>query len=154
MRNAFTTSSALVLDPSPRSVHQGRVVDGAEARFDARVEHPAVSLGVDAVHLRNGVALHGAEAERDRQEPGLEDRLQHWLQCGLDHPVGNSRDTRRTVLLPPGLRVVRLECVTQTPRTPAHRGPFDLVGREAVHARGSCAAVAHRITAGVVVGVS
>ena len=80
---------ALVLDPAPHPVHQGRVVDRVEARLDVRVQHPPVTVGAELVDLSDRVVCSPLRPEPvgDRHEVGLEDRFQHQLQRRLDDPV-------------------------------------------------------------------
>jgi len=85
---------AFVLHPCPHPVHDGRVRDVVERRFDVRVQHPPVSSGAVVVDLRDRVlrAPPWPEPVRDRLEVSLENRLQHQFQRGLDHLVGNGGD--------------------------------------------------------------
>ena len=80
---------AFVLHPCPDPVQQDGVIDHVEARLDVGVQHPVVALGAEAVDVGHGVMSPPLRSEpiRDRQEVGLEDRLQHQLQRRLDHPV-------------------------------------------------------------------
>jgi site-specific DNA recombinase len=45
----------LVLDLPPHPVHQRRVIDRVEARFDAGIQHPPVALAPEMVDLRDRV---------------------------------------------------------------------------------------------------
>ncbi len=78
----------------------------SKARLDVGVEHP---LPTPVGRLADGFeglvrrALR-PEAEADRMEVGVEDRLEHDLGCRHDHPVGDGGDAER-----PGLaRLARL----------------------------------------------
>ena len=96
-RNALTRArTRLSFDPSTHPVHQGRVVDGVEARLDVRVQHPPVAPGAEQVDLGDRVLgpPPGPEPVGDRLEVGLEDRFQHQLQRRLHHPVGDGRDAQ------------------------------------------------------------
>src|SRR5205809_7392926 len=45
----------LVFDPAPDPVHQHRVIDRVEARFDVGIQHPPVALASEMVDLGNRV---------------------------------------------------------------------------------------------------
>jgi hypothetical protein len=124
------------------------VVDGAETVADVGVQHPlgaAVGLDPDGLKGLMGRALR-AEPEADRQEVGLEDRLQDQLRCGHRHPVTHGRDAKR-----PGLaRLARLGDVHPPQRRRpvatgpkrcrevteegCHPGRLDLINGHAIHA--------------------
>ena len=84
---------ALVLDPCPHPVRDGRVRDVVEGRLDVRVQHPPVTLGAEVVDLGDRVlgAPLRPEPVRARLEVRLEDRLQHQRQRSLDDPVRDAR---------------------------------------------------------------
>ncbi len=147
----------LVLDPPSDPFHQRCVVDLVEARRDVRVQHPPVTAGAVEVDLGNRVLGPplGPEPVRDRLEVGLEDRLQHQLQCGLDHPVGDRgnpqpphlpRPTRLgNLLLPHRKRPkrTRLETGAQVVQEPGDTERLlDVGGAQAVHARSTGSPVA------------
>ncbi len=87
---------ALVADPAAHPVHQGRVVDRVETRFDVRLQHPAVTVVVELVDLSDRVLRPAPRAEAIGAwlEIRLEDRLEHQLQGRLHDPVPNGRDGR------------------------------------------------------------
>jgi Recombinase/Recombinase zinc beta ribbon domain/Resolvase, N terminal domain len=89
-------------DPIAHAPHKGGVVDLVEARCDVRLEHPLVvaSRCAEEVDLSDGVlgSAPRAEAVGARLEVRLEDRLQHQLQGGLDHPVCGRRDAQAAQL--------------------------------------------------------
>jgi hypothetical protein len=86
--------NALVADPAAHPVHQGRVVDRVETRFDVRLQHPAVTVVVELVNLSDRVLRPAPRAEAIGAwlEIRLEDRLEHQLQSRLRDPVPNGRD--------------------------------------------------------------
>ena len=77
-------------------MHQGRVVDRVEARLDISFEHPLVGAGAEVLNLGDRVQRPSLRAEpiRTRLKVRLEDRLEHQLQGGLDHPVAHGWDTQ------------------------------------------------------------
>ncbi len=87
----------------------------------------------------------GAEAIRDRQKVGLEDRLQHQLRRHLHHPVPDRRDAQRP--LPsvslrdvpaqhhPGPVLLRTQGAAELIQHPLDPIPLDLGDRLLVHAR-------------------
>jgi len=85
---------ALVADPAAHPVHQGRVVDRVETRFDVRLQHPAVTVVVELVDLSDRVLRPAPRAEAIGAwlEIRLEDRLEHQLQGRLHDPVPDGRD--------------------------------------------------------------
>ncbi len=139
---------ALVLNSHSHPVHQGRVVDRVEARFDVRVQDPAVAVGAVEVDLSDRVVCppQRPEAVGDRLEVGLEDRLQHQLEGCLDHPVGDGRDAELADLpaaaglgdLPFTHRkraeLTRFKYVPKILQKPIRANlPLDVDGGEAVH---------------------
>jgi site-specific DNA recombinase len=141
--------NALVLDPSAHPVHQGRVVDRVETRFDIRVQHPPVAAGAEVVYLCDRVmgAPLGTEPIGDRPKVGLEDGFQHQLERRLHDPVRDGRDPQLADLpgptrfgdlaLPNRQRAERaaLDGGPQVVQEPGHAHVFlDVRGRQAVHA--------------------
>jgi hypothetical protein len=76
------------------------VVDLIEAGRDVAFQHPLIPMGCQQVDLGDGVLRPAARAEpvRARVEVRLEDRLQHQLERGLDHPVPDGRDPQPALL--------------------------------------------------------
>ena len=106
---------ALVLDPCPHPIHQGRVGDGVKARLDVSVEHPPVALGAVTLDLSDRVVCAPPRPEPvgDGQKVRLEDRFQHELERRLDNPVRDRRDGAFILRsLPCGVRLwhVRSAC--------------------------------------------
>ena len=93
-----------IADASAHPAHQGRVVDLVEARCDIGLEDPLVARPGVVEDVLDGVLSPptGTEPVRRGAEAGFEDRLEHQLQCGLDHPVPGRRDAQ-TTQLPIGL---------------------------------------------------
>ena len=85
----------LVLDPPPNPLGQRRVPDLVETRLDIGLQYPLVGVGCQVVDLGDRVLRPSVRAEpiRARQKVRLENRFKHRLQAGLDHPIGDSRDT-------------------------------------------------------------
>ena len=140
---------ALVLHPCPHLVHDGRMRDVVERRFDIRVQHPPVSPGAIEVDLRDRVLSTppGPESVRDRLKIGLENRLQHQLQRGLDHLVGHGGNAELPQLPRParlgnhalphrqGPERARLQLGTQVLQEPRNPGAlFDQRDSHAIHA--------------------
>ena len=95
---------APVPDSPPQPHHERAVVDLIEAGRDVAFQHPLIPMGCQQVDLGDGVLrpAPGAEPVGARVEVRLEDRLQHQLERGLDHPVPDGRDPQ-PALWPPGL---------------------------------------------------
>ena len=141
---------ALVLDPRPHPVQQGRVRDVVEGRLDVRVQHPLIAAGAVEVDLGDRVlgSPPGPEPVRARLEARLEDRFQHEFQRGLDHPVRDGRDAQPSQFprparlgnhsLPHRQRPERavLQGGPQVIQETGHsHGLFDVFGGYPVHAR-------------------
>ena len=147
----------LVLDSGAHPVHEGGVRDGVEARLDIGVEHPEIALGAETLDLGDRIlsAPLGSEPVGDRQEVGLEDGFEHQFQCGLDGSVrhgGNAEASQPS--RPTGLGNLAFPHRQRPEATGLHvraqtvqecQGPdvpFDVEGRQAVHAGGPGSLVA------------
>jgi hypothetical protein len=91
---------APVPDSPPQPHHERAVVDLIKAGRDVAFQHPLIPMGCQQVDLGDGVLRPAARAEpvRARVEVRLEDRLQHQLERGLDHPVPDGRDPQAALL--------------------------------------------------------
>ncbi len=71
-----------------------------EVAFQVGVDYPTVAFAQMTVHLAQRIlaAQTRAEAKAARLEFVLKDRLNHQLQCGLDHAILNSGYTERAQL--------------------------------------------------------
>ena len=108
--------------------------DLVEACLDVTLQHPLVGVGGKNVDLGDGVLRPAprAEAVGAWLEVRLEDRLEHQLQGGLDHPVTGGGDPEHAGLaaclgdqhLPHGHGVERpgLELGSQPGEQPCRRG--------------------------------
>ena len=89
-----------VLDPHPHPSQQAGVRNSVEACLDIGVQHPSVTVGTQMLNLGDRVVGPPVRPKPvgDRLEVGLEDGFQYQLQRGLDHPVGDGRDTETSQL--------------------------------------------------------
>jgi site-specific DNA recombinase len=90
----------LVADPLLHRLHELLVRDRREAGSDVCLHHPPPApRALIGEHLQGVVRRQpGPEPEAARQEPRLEDRLEHDLQRGLHDAVTNSGNRQRPLL--------------------------------------------------------
>jgi hypothetical protein len=84
---------APIRDSRPEPLECGRVRDFVEARLDVCLENPLVGAAREQVDLSDRVmrSASGPEPVRAGLEIGLEDRLEHRLEGGLNHAVADGR---------------------------------------------------------------
>ena len=84
---------ALVRDSGSQPILNGNMRDFVETRLDVCFENPLVGVGREHVYLGDRVvrSASGPEPVGARFEVGLEDRLEHRLEGGLDHAVAKGR---------------------------------------------------------------
>lgn len=81
----------------------GQFFMSADTRVDIGIQHPLITPGTERLNLSDRVVRPppGPKTVGDRQEVGLENRLQHQLQRGLNHSMGNGRDPQLAELARP-----------------------------------------------------
>jgi len=76
------------------TVHEGRMRNFVETGLDVALDHPLVGVGGQVADLGHRVMSPAFRAEPvgAREKVRLEDRLQHQLHGGLDHPIPHCGD--------------------------------------------------------------